>query len=80
VGVAATLSLPATLPHRDQIQTLAYGAIVFTLLVQGLTIKPLVRRLGLLEADTVDGPPASAYSEVLPAGPLATGSNSSTLP
>ncbi len=80
VGVAATLSLPAALPHRDQIQTLAYGAIVFTLLVQGLTIKPLVRRLGLLEADTADGPPASAYPEVVPAGPLATGSNSSTLP
>jgi CPA1 family monovalent cation:H+ antiporter len=47
VGVAATLSLPLDLPQRDQIQTLAYGAIVFTLLVQGLTIGPLVRLLGL---------------------------------
>ncbi len=47
VSVAATLSLPIGLPHRQDIQTLAYGAIVFTLLVQGLTVEPLVRWLGL---------------------------------
>jgi CPA1 family monovalent cation:H+ antiporter len=50
VGVTATLSLPLSLAHRHDIQTLAYGAIVVTLVVQGMTIGPLVRFLRLQSA------------------------------
>jgi CPA1 family monovalent cation:H+ antiporter len=47
VCVAATLSLPVHLPYRAEIQTLAYGATVFTVFVQGVSLAPLVRRLRL---------------------------------
>jgi monovalent cation:H+ antiporter, CPA1 family len=48
VALAAALSLPAGFPYRGQLLAMTYGAVLFTLLVQGLTIAPLVRRLGLL--------------------------------
>jgi CPA1 family monovalent cation:H+ antiporter len=53
VALAAALSLPAGFPHRAQLLAMTYGAVLFTLLVQGLTIAPLVRRLGLL-GETAD--------------------------
>jgi Na+:H+ antiporter len=40
------LSLPA-FPERETLVALVMGAVLFTLLVQGLTIEPLVRWLGL---------------------------------
>ena len=48
VALAAALSLPAGFPYRAQLLAMTYGAVLFTLLVQGLTIAPVVRRLGLL--------------------------------
>jgi monovalent cation:H+ antiporter, CPA1 family len=48
VALAAALSLPSGFPYRGQLLAMTYGAVLFTLLVQGLTIAPLVRRLGLL--------------------------------
>lgn len=48
VALAAALSLPAEFPFREQLLAMTYGAVLFTLLVQGLTIAPVVRRLGLL--------------------------------
>lgn len=47
VALAAALSLPAGFPHRAQLLAMTYGAVLFTLLVQGLTIAALARRLGL---------------------------------
>ncbi|MBA2521772.1 MAG: sodium:proton antiporter [Solirubrobacterales bacterium] len=53
VALAAALSLPQGFPHRGQLLAMTYGAVLFTLLAQGLTISPLVQRLGLLNsADT----------------------------
>jgi CPA1 family monovalent cation:H+ antiporter len=49
VALAAALSLPADVPHRGELLAMTYGAVLFTLLAQGLTIGPLVRRLGLLQ-------------------------------
>ncbi len=49
VALAAALSLPQDFPHRAQLLAMTYGAVLFTLLVQGLTITPMVRRLGLLQ-------------------------------
>ena len=47
VALAGALSLPSDFPHRDELLAMTYGAVLFTLLAQGLTIEPLVRRLGL---------------------------------
>ena len=48
IALAIALSLPAEIPMRDELFIpLAMGAVLFTLLVQGLTIEPLVRRLKL---------------------------------
>jgi CPA1 family monovalent cation:H+ antiporter len=47
--VALALALPAATPHRDLIVTMAFGVVLFTLVVQGLTLSPLVRRLDLAE-------------------------------
>jgi CPA1 family monovalent cation:H+ antiporter len=50
IALALVLSLPE-LPYKDTFIALTAGAVLFTLLVQGLGIRPLVRRLG------VDKPP-----------------------
>ncbi|HWE61521.1 MAG TPA: sodium:proton antiporter [Chloroflexota bacterium] len=47
VSLAAVLSLPAGVPDRDLLRILTFGVVLFTLLAQGLTIKPLLHRLDL---------------------------------
>lgn len=48
VSLALALSLPFALGDvRNQIQVMTFGVVIFTLLVQGLTIGPLTRRLGI---------------------------------
>jgi CPA1 family monovalent cation:H+ antiporter len=49
VSLAAALSLPAGLADRDLLLVLTFGVVLFTLLTQGLTIAPLLRRFGLVE-------------------------------
>lgn len=46
VALAAALSLPQDFPHRPPLLAMTYGAVLFTLLAQGLTIAPLLRYLG----------------------------------
>jgi CPA1 family monovalent cation:H+ antiporter len=48
LALALALALPATLPLRDEILIAAFGVVVFSVLVQGLTMPPLLRRLGFL--------------------------------
>lgn len=45
ISVALALSLDRTLPARDVLVTVTYVVVVFSILVQGLTVGPLVRRL-----------------------------------
>ncbi len=47
VSIALALSVPTTLAGRDVIIDIVFGVVLFTLLVQGLTIKPLLEKLGL---------------------------------
>jgi len=47
LSLALALSLDKTFPYREQILTMTFGAVAFTLIVQGLTIKPLLRTLGV---------------------------------
>lgn len=48
VAIALALSVPAILPEREEIIATVFGVVLFTLLVQGLTIKPLLARFNLL--------------------------------
>ncbi|MEO0349228.1 MAG: sodium:proton antiporter [Cyanobacteria bacterium P01_A01_bin.15] len=48
VSVALALSVPAALAEREEIIATVFGVMLFTLLVQGLTAKPLLETLNLL--------------------------------
>jgi monovalent cation:H+ antiporter, CPA1 family len=50
VAVALVLGLPQETPGRDAIAAAVFGLIIFTLLVQGLSVPALMRRVGLLKA------------------------------
>jgi monovalent cation/hydrogen antiporter len=47
VSLAAALALPLAFPERDLIVFLTFGVILSTLVVQGLTLPALIRRLGV---------------------------------
>jgi CPA1 family monovalent cation:H+ antiporter len=49
ISVALALSLPETMP-RDLIVGITYVVVIFSIIVQGLTIGPLVKHLGLTTA------------------------------
>jgi monovalent cation/hydrogen antiporter len=51
VSLAAALALPAEFPERDLIVYLAFCAILATLVLQGTTLGPLIRRLGVSEPE-----------------------------
>ncbi|MBI4860189.1 MAG: Na+/H+ antiporter [Candidatus Riflebacteria bacterium] len=51
IPIALALGLPATFPGREMFQTAVFGAVFFSLVAQGLMIKPLLTRLGLVGAD-----------------------------
>jgi NhaP-type Na+/H+ and K+/H+ antiporter len=49
ISLALALSLPAALgPQRDLVRIMTFGVVLFTLLAQGTTLRPLIRRLGLV--------------------------------
>lgn len=48
VTLALALSLPGNVPGRETLLVAAFGVVLFTLVVQGLTIRPLVRMLQLI--------------------------------
>ncbi|SDY81151.1 cation:proton antiporter [Hymenobacter psychrophilus] len=47
ISVALALSLPDAMPHYDLLVGVTYVVVIFSIIVQGLTIGPLVKRLGL---------------------------------
>ncbi|MBZ0166044.1 MAG: Na+/H+ antiporter [Candidatus Omnitrophica bacterium] len=49
ISIALVVGLPAQMPYREMFLVLAFGVVLFTLIVQGLTIKPLVQALNLNE-------------------------------
>lgn len=48
VAIALALSFPTQLPDRELAAAIVYGVVIFTLLVQGLTVKPLINLLKLV--------------------------------
>ena len=47
LALALALSLDSTFPDCARVLDLTFGVVVFSILVQGLTVKPLLRILGL---------------------------------
>jgi CPA1 family monovalent cation:H+ antiporter len=47
LALALALSLPSSFPLREQILDLTFGVVIFSIVVQGLTIKPLLSLLKL---------------------------------
>jgi CPA1 family monovalent cation:H+ antiporter len=71
VTLAAALALPAgggggaPFPYRDLILVTAFGVVLGTLVVQGLTLRPLMLRLGLEDDGSVDREVGLARVETL---------------
>ncbi len=54
LSMALALSLPSDLPYRDLIASIVFGCAFVTLTVQGLTLAPLARRLGVGRGSDAD--------------------------
>jgi Na+/H+ antiporter len=63
VTLAAALALPADFPFRDLLLFTAFCVVVGTLVVQGLTLRPLMRLLGMEQDDEVQREVRLARSE-----------------
>jgi NhaP-type Na+/H+ or K+/H+ antiporter len=53
LSIAPALSLPMTLPGRERLVAMIFGAAIFSLLAQGLTISPLPPWLNLSTSQLV---------------------------
>ncbi len=64
VTVATSFALPANFPQRDTIVLTAFTVVVATLVLQGLTLKPLIRILRLDEGISLEKKLAAVYAEL----------------
>ena len=74
VTLAAALALPTDFPFRDLILTTAFGVTLGTLVVQGLTLRPLLLHLRLEDDGSVDREVRLARVETLRAAMAAAAS------
>ena len=51
LALALSLGLPPEIPQREEIVTVAFGVVAFSLFVQGLTMTPLLRKLKEIPAE-----------------------------
>jgi CPA1 family monovalent cation:H+ antiporter len=51
LAMVLALSLPVTLSTRNMIVTLTFGVVILSILLQGLTVSWLLRRLGIVSSD-----------------------------
>jgi NhaP-type Na+/H+ or K+/H+ antiporter len=68
VSVAAAMALPAAFPYRDLIVLTTFCVVLGTLLIQGLTLKPLLRVFALHDDDPVSRELTAAREHALQAG------------
>jgi CPA1 family monovalent cation:H+ antiporter len=61
VAIALALSVPTILEQRQEIIDIVFGVVLFTLLVQGLSMQWVIKKLGLIG----DQPLYQIYSELL---------------
>jgi Na+/H+ antiporter len=67
VTLAAALALPPAFPYRNAILVTAFVVVLGTLLVQGLTLRPLLALLRLPKEDTIEAELAAARRSALEA-------------
>ncbi len=48
IAIALVLSLPNNLPYHDLVQSMVFGSVLFTLLIQGTTAGKLIQRLKII--------------------------------
>jgi Na+/H+ antiporter len=65
VTLAAALALPGDFPYRGFIVLTAFSVVLGTLVIQGLTLKPLMRALDLRDGDPVGDELATAREQAL---------------
>jgi CPA1 family monovalent cation:H+ antiporter len=53
LALALALAVPDALPHQNQIVVITFAVVAFSVFAQGLTITPLLRRLGQLKSRRV---------------------------
>jgi monovalent cation/hydrogen antiporter len=68
VTIATALALPAGFPNRDLILFTAFCVVLVTLVLQGMTVTPLMRVLDLKADDTVEREVRLARAETARAG------------
>ena len=68
VSLAAAMALPTEFPFRDLIVLTAFSVVVGTLVIHGLTLKPLLRALDLRDDDPVGREVRAARERALRAG------------
>lgn len=68
VTLAASLALPENFPYRDLIVLTAFSVVLGTLVIQGLTLKPLLKALNLYDDDPVGHEVNAARERALEAG------------
>ncbi len=68
LSLAASLALPSEFPYRDLIVLTAFSVVLGTLVIQGLTLKPLLRALGLKDDDPIGRELGQARALALQAG------------
>ena len=79
VSLAAALALPAGFPYRDLIVFTAFIVVLGTLVIQGMTLKPLLHRLHLQDDDPVGRELRSARDRALEAGLASFAADESTI-
>lgn len=47
ISMVLVLGLPADFPHRELLVNMTFGVVVLSIIIQGLTMAPLLRRLGI---------------------------------
>jgi NhaP-type Na+/H+ or K+/H+ antiporter len=67
VTLATALALPIDFPYRDFIQLSAFTVVLGTLLIQGLTLRPLLSLVRLPKEDTVEAEVRTARRSALEA-------------
>lgn len=78
VSLAAALALPQTFPYRNLIVLTAFSVVLGTLVIQGLTLKPLLRVLNLDDDDPVSRELEKAHEQALQAGLASLADDSSS--
>jgi CPA1 family monovalent cation:H+ antiporter len=53
--LALVLGLPSAIPRREELITVTFAVVAFSVFVQGLTVVPLMRRLGELPVSATKG-------------------------